>query len=160
MHWYVVSSQKEIRIFTKTLERSNLKILKTLKNPLGEVKKRELIRKQAGHGTKSIGRVGSVHYSETKRHDPHEEAVIQFAKMVAKFLEEEKLKKSFQSLSVIAEPHFLGKIRAELTRDLKGLVTQWIKKDLQKTPQKKLVELLLSSSNSIRSTAVKSSSVH
>ena len=143
MHWFIVASQKEARIFIKTLEREQLKLLKTLTNPLGSVKRRDLIKKEAGQGVKSVGHVGGAHYSQPKRHDPHEEAVVQFAKQVSKFLEGERLKKNFKSLAIVAEPNLLGKLRAEMATDLKNSVTDWIKKDLQKTPKKELVNFLL-----------------
>jgi protein required for attachment to host cells len=84
-----------------------------------------------------------VHYSETKRHDPHEEAALQFAKKVTDFLESEYRKKKFKSLTVVAEPHFLGKLRAAMEPAVQEHVTEWIKKDLLKTPQKELVHFLL-----------------
>lgn len=143
MHWYVVASQKEVRIFVKTIERQKLKLLKTLTNSLGREKKRFLIRKQAGRGVRSTGHLGSVHFSYPKRHDPHEEAVIQFTKEVVQFLNKEMLKRSFNSLSIIAEPHLLGKLKAEMKKNLKVAVTQWIGKDLQKTPKLRLNEMLV-----------------
>lgn len=142
-HWFIVASQKEARVFIKTSERKRLKFLKSLANPLGTEKRRSLIKKQAGRGVKSIGHFGSVSYSLQKRHDPHEEAMIQFARELAKFLESERLKKNFESLTVAAEPHLLGKIKAEMSAALKESVSTWIKKDLQKTPQKDLVGFLL-----------------
>lgn len=143
MHWFIVASQKEARIFTKTSNRRQLKLLKTLTNPLGSEKRAALIRKQAGRGVKSIGRVGFVSYSEPKRHDPHEQAVKQFAKDISHFLESEKLKNHFDSLTVIAEPRLLGKIRKEMRSDFQELVMDWVKRDLQKTPTKKLTDFLL-----------------
>lgn len=143
MHWYVVASQKEARVFIKTSDRKQLGLLKTLANPLWAVKRRDLVRKEAGRGVKSIGRIGSVSYSQPKRHDPHEEATFQFAKEISQFLESEKLKKSFESLTIVAEPHLLGKIRADMKDGLQKAVTSWLKKDLQKTPQKALVDFLL-----------------
>lgn len=151
MHWYIVASQKEVRVFVKSLEKPQLKLLETLTNPLGGEKRRALVKKQAGKGVKSIGHLGAIYYSEPKRHDPHEEAVIQFAKKIAQFLKKEKLNKNFDSLSIIAEPHLLGKMRAEMSADLKSSVTKWIKKDLQKTPINKLVEFLLPKKSTINS---------
>lgn len=147
VHWFVVISQKETRIFIKTFDGKHLRVLKSLTNPLGEVKRRELIRKQAGRGVKSIGRVGSVSYSQPKRHDPHDEAIIQFAKAVCHFLKSEKLKKNFDSLTVVAEPYLLGKIKVEMSKHVLSSVTKWIKKDLQKLPQKKLADFLLPLTN-------------
>lgn len=143
MHWFILASQKEARIFIKTSERKRLKLLKSLTNPLGTEKRRALVKKHAGRGVKSIGRIGSVSYSMPNRHDPHEQALIQFARELAQFLKSEKFKRNFESLTVVAEPHFLGKIKAEMRADLRKSVTKWIKKDLQKTPQKDLVGFLL-----------------
>lgn len=134
MHWYIVASQKEARIFIKTSDTKQLKLLKTLTNPLGSEKKSTLIKKQAGKGVKTIGNTGTIHYSNLKRLDPHEEAIIQFAKSVSKFLEEKKVKKSFDSLTIVAEPHLLGRLKSEMSNDLLSTVSSWLKKDLQKTP--------------------------
>jgi protein required for attachment to host cells len=144
MHWFIVASQKEVRIFIKASDRKRIELIKTLTNPLGTVKKSDLIKKEAGRGTKSIGRhMGSTHYSETKRHDPHEQAEIQFAKEIVQFLESEQLKNTFESLTVVAEPHFLGKLKAEMNDKLEQSVTNWIKKDLQKTPPNDLADFLV-----------------
>ena len=67
-------------------------------------------QKEAGRGVKSFGRIGSVSYSEPKRHDPKEEATSQFARELSRYLESEMRKKSFDTLSVVAEPRLLGKI--------------------------------------------------
>jgi len=128
----------------KSSDTKRIQLVRTLTNPLGLVKKRELIKKEAGRGTKSIGiHMGSTHYSEGKRHDPHEESEIQFAKEIVHFLEIEKGKNSFSSLTVVAEPHFLGKVKAEMNNKLQSIVSDWIKKDLQKTPQRELADFLL-----------------
>lgn len=143
MNWIVVASQKEARVFIKTSEKIKLKLLKSLINPLGQEKKKSLIRKQAGRGLRTTGRLGSVGYRALKRHDPHEEAVIQFAKQVVEFLEKERKKRNFEALTFVAEPRFLGKIKANMGRDLKNSVTKWVKKDLQKTPKKELIYFLV-----------------
>ncbi len=148
MHWYVVANKKEARIFVKATEHSQLKLLQSLTNPLGNVKKRDLIKKPAGRGVKSIGHTGSINYSIPKRHDPHEDAITQFSRELARFLEGEKLKRSFDSISVIAAPHLLGKVKAEMSPALKKYVTNWIKKDLQKCPPHKLSHFLIPSGES------------
>lgn len=147
MHGFMVVSQKEARVFVKAPDRRQIKLVKSLTNPLGMVKRRDLIRKQAGRGVKSIGRVGSVSYSERKRLDPRDGALIQFAREISSFLKSETLKKSFKSFTVVAEPHFLGILRSKMSKKLKKSVTSWIKKDLQKTPNRNLAEFLLPKTN-------------
>ena len=141
-HWFVVASQKTVRIFAEVPHKNRLEQLIEFDNPLGRERNRALVRKQAGHGVKSVGR-GSVHYSEKKRHEPHEEAAQQFAKKIADFFESEFREKKFNSLTIVAEPNFLGKLRASMEPHIQKLVTEWIKKDLLKTAQKELVDFLL-----------------
>ncbi len=145
MHWYIVASQKEVRIFKKGLDTEQVNLFKTLKNPLAGVTRRELLRKEAGHAVKSLGASGCVRYSQTKRHDPQESAINQFAQAIVNCLRHEQLKNHFNSLTVYAEPHLLGKLRSQMSSQLRRTVTSWIKKDLQKIPSKKLNEILLSS---------------
>ena len=142
-HWYVVANQKLVRIFTEDFDRRSLRFVKSLVNPLGQEKRSDLVKKLAGHAVKSAGACGQMHYTLAKRHDPHEQAVIQFAKTIGDFLEKEKQQNAFESLTIVAEPHFLGKIRAALTPRQKKLVTDWLGKDLQKIPEMKLPEFLL-----------------
>ena len=145
-HWFLVASQKTARIYTEVSDRNRLRQLKELDNPLGRERKRVLIRKQAGEMVKSLGR-GLVRYSENKRHDPHEEAALQFAREVANFLKSEHRQMHFRSLTVVAEPHFYGKLKDALEPKFLEHVTEWIKKDLLKTPKKELVHFLLPTKN-------------
>lgn len=149
-HWFVVASQNTVKIFTKISANKKLEQLQELNNTLGRERNRVLIRKQAGHGVKSVGR-GSVHYSEKKRLDPHEKVAFQFAKEVTGLLAKEYQKKNFRSLTVFAEPHFLGKLKAHLKRDIPTSAINWIKKDLLKTPKKELRQSLLLAKNSTSS---------
>lgn len=147
-HWFVVASQKTVKVFGEISNKNKLEQFKVLDNPLGRERIRELIRKLAGISTKSTG-VGSVRYTETKRHNPHEEAARQFAKTIAQFLNEEYRLKHFKTLTIVAEPHFLGKIRSAMDPKLKMSVIQWLKKDLQNTPKKTLNRFLLQTTGRI-----------
>lgn len=80
-----------------------------------------------------------------KRHDPHEDAIIQFSRELARCMEGEKLKRRLDSMTLIAPPRLLGKVRAEMSSDLKRDVTNCIKKDLQKFLLNKLIHFLIPS---------------
>ncbi len=148
-HWYLVASQKSVKIFTELPHRKTLKILKIFDNPLARERNRALVRKQAGRGMKSAGRLGVLHYTETKRHEPHEMAASQFAREIAEAIKEERRLKKFEHLTVVAEPRFLGKLRSAMGPELNELVVEWVKKDLQKTPQVELKKILLSKENKV-----------
>lgn len=143
MHWFVVISQKEARVFRKDPARRQLQLLDSLKNPLGGVKRSALVKKEAGRGLKSMGRTGAVGYSQRKRHDPREDASQQFARKIFKYLRARKLKNKFETLTVVVEPKLLGKIRGEMDDSIQNSVTSWIRKDFQKTPKRDIKNALL-----------------
>lgn len=141
-HWFIVTGRKTAKIFTEIPNSGKLKLLKVFDNPLGREKNRALVRKQAGMGTRTQGRFGAARYMEPKRHDPHEQASVQFARQLAQFLDEQRLTRNFESLTIAAEPHFMGKLRAEMKPRTETSVVDWIKKDFQKLPATHLPEVL------------------
>ena len=142
-HWYLVTNQKTAKVFTETTSRGRLVLLKQLENPLANVRNRDMVRRQAGMGIRSAG-VGGTPYSEKQRSDPHEEAAYQFAKEIMKFLDSEKRQKNFETITIIAEPRFLGKLRSAMSKNLSRVVLEWVQKDLLKEPLKRLTQDLLS----------------
>ncbi len=142
-HWYVVASQKTVKIFTETSDRKKIKQVREFDNPLGRERNKALVKKRAGKGIKSIGRTGTVYFSQKTRKEPHQVAALQFAKKIAVALNEDYRLKNFETLSVVAEPHFLGLLRASLDPKISHTVKEWKKKDLLKTPKIKLVQYLL-----------------
>lgn len=102
-HWFVITSQKTVKIFTETKKRNKLELLRTFENPI-----------------------------------PEEATAIPFAKEISNYLEHEYRLKSFKSLTIAAEPHFLGKIKEVMKPEIQKLVVNWLKKDLLKIPLDKL----------------------
>lgn len=147
-HWYLVASQKSATIFTES-PRGQLNEVKVFDNPLGRERNRALFRKQAGMGFSSQGQ-GSVRFFRNHRSNPHEEAASQFAREICKFLENGRQKKLYMTLAVFAEPHFMGKLRAHLDPKVKKRVSQWEKKDLQKTSRVELPKFLFSGTDDLK----------
>lgn len=141
-HWYIIASQKQVKIIVKTSDGEHVRLVKKITNSIGGVRNRRLFKKRAGMGIKSMGSRGVVRYLESKSNDPHEAVALHFAKEINRYLEREFHNKSFRYLSIVAEPHFLGKIRSTMSKTLLSVVLGWIKKDLQKTPQAKLIGFL------------------
>lgn len=71
-----------------------------------------------------------------------EASSIGFAKQLIRFLNKEHQIKNFSSLTIAAEPRFLGKIRTQIKSPIKNTVKNWIQKDLIKIPLKQLVDHL------------------
>jgi protein required for attachment to host cells len=137
-HWYVVGNQLELKVYTESSQRGKLKLVKEFKNSLGKEKKSALIRNTPGKGIVSAGRTGVFRYTQAQRSDPREEAAVQFTREVGKFLDKMGKQKEYSSLTVVAEPKFLGKLRASMGPSTERKVETWLKKDLCKAPKKKL----------------------
>jgi protein required for attachment to host cells len=143
-NWFLVASQKEVRVFIDVSDRrKRLELVSTIRNPLGDVKRNDLFKRQAGRGIRTVGARGAVHYLDAHRSDPRDQALTQFARYVSGFLESELRRHRFESLTIAAEPHFLGILRAEMATSVNGHVISWLKKDLQKTPARKLADYLV-----------------
>jgi protein required for attachment to host cells len=150
-HWYVVANQTEAKIFSSVSKdfrgqgnKNSLELIKVLENPAGQEKSRDFFRKQPGFGMRSLGNRGGVaRYAEGKRSDPHEEVAKEFAKKISKYLEKCRQHADFDYLSIVAEPHFLGKLRSELSAATERKVSDWIKKDLHKASNARLEKHLL-----------------
>lgn len=160
-HWYVVGNQRVVRVFSEIAPFEDeipsdvarvmnprgvkkFKLIRAIENPLGRVKTRDLLHQEKGIGVRSLGHFGtSVRYAETKRQNPHEQAANQFARNVVGYLQKERQNKKFSDLTIIAEPHFLGKLRAAMDAPTERKVVQWIKKDLREVTPSRLADIFL-----------------
>lgn len=73
---------------------------------------------------------------------PEEATSLSFAKELAYYLDIQNQLKNYDSLTISAEPHFLGKIREKMKPSVTKLVHNWIHKDLLKIPLKELESYL------------------
>lgn len=140
-HWYIVASQKNMRVYVME-ENEELRMVHLLENPLAQVRRHDLVKKTSGRGVKAAGRDFLVRFTETSRQDPLEQASLQFAKKINHFLEQERSARAYTSLSIAAEPHFLGQLRSTMRPIIMRSVRRWIRKDLQKVPVERLAFFL------------------
>jgi protein required for attachment to host cells len=78
--------------------------------------------------------------------DPRENEQIEFARQIARLLDDERKQGSYGRLAIIAPPKMLGLLREAMTGEVRDLVSAEIAKDLTKLPlhelEKRLPELL------------------
>jgi protein required for attachment to host cells len=141
-NWYLVASRNSAKFFTEVPRAHKLKLVAQLENPLAKVRNRDLSRRRPSREAKSLGRAGSIRFGAGTRTSAKDDAAEQFAREVASFVEAHRQIKNLNSLTVAAEPFFMGKFRAAL-RSAKTLVTEWIPKDLEKIPPSKLSHIFL-----------------
>lgn len=124
MKWIVTVDRAEARIFkAKPFVR-----IQTLKNDLGREKSKAMTTDKPGMARSRLAQPSSTH-ALTGEKNPHEEAAVQFARRLARFLEHEGKAGRFDKLLVVSEPKMMGRIRKTLKKDIIDNC-EWLKKDL------------------------------
>ncbi|MGZ3722314.1 MAG: host attachment protein [Bdellovibrionales bacterium] len=121
--WIVVADRTKARIF-KEKPFTNIK---TLKNDLGREKNRAMTTDKPGWSRSKFSQPSSTH-ALTGEKSPHEDAAVQFARTLCRYLEHESQEHSFDGLLIAAEAKMMGRIRDSLPKHLSEKA-DWLKKD-------------------------------
>lgn len=141
LHWYIIANQTNAKIMQRR-GLTGLSLIASLENPLGKERARNLRRKKPGVGLRSGGHGTVFRYTESSGENPRDEASEQFARKVAFYLKKGKEERSYDFLSIAAEPRFLGKMRGALDPRVSKSVVEWIESDFSKISDRELPEAL------------------
>ena len=130
MSWFAVLNQSQMKIFTRDSHDQPLRLIKTVSNPLVDIKDKDLSRHKPGVRVKggSGSRISIMNSGES----PHDLIVVDFAHTLGKYLNASRKKNQFKELQISAEPKFLGLIKSQLDKETSKCVRVWVAKDLQK----------------------------
>lgn len=134
--WILVCNQEKARIFGK----KPFRLVISLKNNLAREKNRALSDDKPGMSRAKFASSSFLH-SLTGEKNPHEEAVVSFAKEVSSYLKKAKSLKKYDDLIIVAEPRMAGRLRKELSKSIVEKV-EWVSKDLGKIPNNQLAKVL------------------
>lgn len=113
-----------------TLDQAPIEIGR-IAEPNARLHDRDLASDRPGRSYESVG--GARHSIE-REDGPHERAAAQFARRVARRLDEARRKDEFDDLVIVAGPPFLALLRKELPRLTRARVVHEIPKDLVHGP--------------------------
>lgn len=137
--WIAVINRAEARFFeTDSKKKGQLKYLSKLENPKGRLKAIDINADRPGTSFSSTTHRGRL----VQPQNPVERVSQMFAIEIANFLDHHRNLNSFDDLTIIVEPHYLGKIRAAFNKELLSLVTREIPKDLRSVSNEALKERL------------------
>jgi len=125
--YVLVADSTHARLFSAESPSSPLYELETLNNPGGRLHDRDITSDLPGkvNGGSSAG--GHAYVDET---DPKDHLVDNFAKRIAKYLEDGRNTRRFEQLLVVSAPAFLGELRGEFSSQLSKLVCFELAKNL------------------------------
>jgi len=131
--WIISADAGRARIFSDTDGNSAYQEIEDLVDPLARTRMSDQVTDQAGplaasQSIKSTG--GALPNSQYEPNQTPEERNAQnFARDICAILLKAKNENRFDRLALVAEPSFLGELRAQLDPQLKSLVTFEINKD-------------------------------
>lgn len=125
--WIVVANRTEAKVFEYTNKKNSVvQYVTKLDNPRGRLRPIAINADRPGsftslqtHGTKL-----------EKQESPTERIAQEFAIKVVDFLEGERQKQKFDELVLISDPHFIGRLRGLVSKELRRSVSREIIKDL------------------------------
>ncbi len=123
----VVADSTRARIFTADSASSPLNEIETMAHPEGRLHDRDITSDLPG---KDIGGGGSGGHAYQSKTDPKKHELAEFAKRVADHLNDARNANKLSNLLLIAEPTFLGELRAHLSHATKEKVVFELDKNL------------------------------
>jgi protein required for attachment to host cells len=132
--WVVIADGSRARICAKKA-RAQLVEMQTIEHPAGRAKARELV---SDGQTSVFASVGGARHGVGADTPPKDHEQENFARELARRLEEGRNGNRFDQLVLIAPPAFLGLLREQLAPPLAKCVTQSVAKNLT---QAKLEEI-------------------
>lgn len=125
--WILVAHRGGARLFENNGPGTGLKLLEDIPHPAGRLKDGEINADKPGRAFDSFG---DGRHSMSKEHDPTEHVAQQFAKQLCEKLDLGRTQNHYSKLILVAEPRFLGLLRAALPAHTAALVSATLDKDL------------------------------
>ena len=121
--WILVADGSRARIFEAGAREERITEIADLANPQGKSSDNELASYSPGEG-----RPGPR--TSTQENSSADHTVDLFSKYLARYLEKARTEHRYERVYLIAAPEFLGRLRQDLTAEVRKLVADELDKDI------------------------------
>jgi protein required for attachment to host cells len=125
--WILVAHRSGARIFENKGPNKGLSLLQDIPHPEGRLKNRDIGADKPG---RSFDSHGQARHALGTEQEPTAHLAEQFAKQLGATLDDGRNHQRYTKLVLVAEPRFLGNLRAALSAPTAALVTASLGKDL------------------------------
>lgn len=125
--WILVAHRGGARLFENKGPGKGLSLLHDIPHPEGRLKNKDIGADKPG---RSIDSHGPGRHSLSSEQEPTAHVTEQFAKQLSAMLDNGRNQQQYGKLVLVAEPRFLGSLRAALSIPTAALVTATVGKDL------------------------------
>ena len=137
--WVLVAHRSGARLFENRGPGKGLELLKTVEHPAGKLRSHDIDSDKHG---RSFDRRGGGRHAYSNEQDPTTHIAEQFAKQLAELLDDGRTQQRYAQLVLVAEPRFLGILRAALSPTTAALIVATLAKDLGNTDARDLPKFL------------------
>lgn len=132
--WVLLAQRANARLYEQEKTGGELRRVQEIPHPEGRLKNREITADKSGRLFDSF----HTRHTVSKSPEPKEQMAREFAQHLAQILQHGRTANSYQSLVLVAEPQFLGELRAALDPHTAALVSGSLAKDLLDIPDREL----------------------
>ena len=125
--WILVAHRGGARLFENKGPGKGLNLLHNIPHPAGRLKNKDIGADKPG---RSFDSNGQGRHSLSSEQEPTAHVTEQFAKQLSTMLDDGRHQQLYGKLVLVAEPRFLGNLRAALSTPTAALVTATVGKDL------------------------------
>ncbi|HEU5337771.1 MAG TPA: host attachment protein [Sulfuricaulis sp.] len=125
--WILVAHRGGARVFENKGPGKGLNLLHDIPHPEGRLKNKDIGSDKPG---RSFDSRGQGRHSLSSEQEPTAHLAEQFAKQLSSLLEDGRNQQRYRKLVLVAEPRFLGNLRAVLSAPTAALVSGVVGKDL------------------------------
>jgi protein required for attachment to host cells len=133
--WILIADASRARI-VEVEDDQRLRLVREVSYPKGRARAQELVSDEPGRMVKGRGR--QVLSAMDSRTSPHEVEAGHFAAQLAHLLHDGRVHKKYDSLALVAPPHFLGLLREELDPETAKMVVSAVHRDYTHAPEHEL----------------------
>jgi len=125
--WILVAHRGGARVFENKGPGKGLNLLHDIPHPAGRLKNKDIGADKPG---RSFDSRGQARHALSSEQEPTAHVAEQFAKQLSSMLDDGRNQHRYGKLVLVAEPRFLGNLRAALSPPTAALVTAAVDKDL------------------------------
>ena len=137
--WILIANRSSASLFESDWPGKSMRRIQDIPHPQGRMQNKDIDTDKPGRIFDSFG---EGRHSTSPKQEPTEHIAQQFAQDLAELLNKGRLTQAYDKLVLMAEPKFLGILRAALDKNTASLVTQTVNKELLDVKEEDLAEYL------------------
>ena len=137
--WILSANRSSASLFESDWPGKLMRRIQQIPHPQGRMQNKDIDTDKPGRVFDSLGQ---GRHSTSPKQEPTEHIAQQFALDLAELLNKGRLAHSYDQLVLVAEPKFLGILRAALDKNTESLVIHTVNKELVDVKEEDLVEYL------------------